>query len=246
MPGSSSPRTIEVCFSPLLFPHIITREDFIIVLVDILRASTSICTAFANGVSEMIPIATIEEAREYKKKGYLVAAEREGCKLDFADMGNSAFHFMTPDVKGKTIVYSTTNGTQAIDSVKMSGKIVIGAFINRKALADWLTLQNKNVVILCAGWKNLFNLEDTLFAGALTDALLKTDRFLTHCDSAHAAMDLWNVAKGNILGYIEKAAHRHRLKRLGLDDVLEYSFSMDITQVIPVMEGIKLVEAGTL
>jgi 2-phosphosulfolactate phosphatase len=246
MSGYTSSKTIEVCFSPLLFPYIITRENYIIVLVDILRASTSICTAFAYGVSEMIPVATIEEAREYKKKGYLVAAEREGRKLDFADMGNSAFHFMTPDIKGKTIVYSTTNGTQAIESVKKSGKIVIGAFINRMAIADWLARQNKNVVILCAGWKNLFNLEDTLFAGALTEALLKTDRFLTHCDSAHAALDLWDVAKENILEYVEKAAHRQRLKRLGLDDVLEYSFSMDITEVIPVMEGTRLIEAGTL
>jgi 2-phosphosulfolactate phosphatase len=93
------------------------------------------------------------------------------------------------------------------------------------------------VVVLCSGWKNRVCLEDTLFAGALAARLLETDLFRTECDSAQASMDLWSLARGDMLGYIEKAAHRHRLKRLGLDDVLPYSFTCDLVQVVPVFDG---------
>ncbi|MCD4789053.1 MAG: 2-phosphosulfolactate phosphatase [Bacteroidales bacterium] len=229
--------TIEVCFSPRLYEDRLTRENFIVVIVDILRATTSICSAFNNGVKKIIPIASLDEAREYKKKGFLVASERDGIVSDFADFGNSAFNFMTPEVVGKTIVYSTTNGTHAIEMAKSAEKVVIGAFTNLKPLAEWLVAQDKNVVILCAGWKNKFNLEDSFFAGALVESLLKYPNFRLFCDSATAALDIWKTGKQDMLGYIEKALHRHRLKRMGLDDVLEYSFTLNSTDVIPVLEN---------
>ena len=87
----------------------------IVVIIDILRASSAICTAFANGAASIIPVADVGEAREYKSKGYLVAAERDGFVLDFADFGNSPFNFTREKVEGKTIVYSTTNGTGIIN-----------------------------------------------------------------------------------------------------------------------------------
>ena len=118
-----------------------------------------------------------------------------------------------------------------------AGAIAIGAFINISALTAWLARRRKDVVVLCSGWKNKFCLEDTLFAGALTRRLLETDLFETHCDSAHAALDLWSLAEGDVLGYVEKAAQRHRLKRLGLDDVLPYSFACDRVEVVPVFDG---------
>jgi 2-phosphosulfolactate phosphatase len=93
------------------------------------------------------------------------------------------------------------------------------------------------VVVLCSGWKNKFCLEDSLFAGALTGRLLGTGSFETDCDSAKAAMDLWSLAEGNVLDYIEKAAQRHRLKKLGLDDVIPYSFTCDQVSAVPVFDG---------
>ena len=107
-------KTIEVCFSPQLYEFKLTKDDFITVIVDILRATTSICAAFDHGVRKIIPVAGIREAQEYKKKGYLVACERDGQVLDFADIGNSPSDFLVDDYKGKTIAYSTTNGTKAI------------------------------------------------------------------------------------------------------------------------------------
>lgn len=106
--------TIEVCFTPALFQHKLTQENYIVVVTDILRASTSIVSAFQNKVESIIPVSGPQEAKKYKAEGFLVAAERDGIVLDFADFGNSAFNFMTPEVVGKTIAYSTTNGTKSI------------------------------------------------------------------------------------------------------------------------------------
>jgi 2-phosphosulfolactate phosphatase len=229
--------TVEVCFSPKLFNEVLTRENYMVVLVDILRATTSICAAFENGVNSIIPVGDMEVARNMKKMGYMVASELDGKKLDFADFGNSAFSFTREKIGGKTIVYCTTNGTRALEMARLAEKIVIGSFINMTALTRWLIDMDKNIVILCSGWKNKFCLEDSLFAGALTEALLDHKGFCLNCDSAVAAIDLWNVAKHDLLGYIEKAAHRHRLKRLGLDDVIPYSFTLDLTDVVPVFDG---------
>jgi 2-phosphosulfolactate phosphatase len=229
--------TIEVCFTPKLFPEIITKENYVVVLVDILRATTSICTAFSNGVSSIIPVGDMQEAREYKEKGYLVASEQDGKKMDFADFGNSSFGFTREKVGGKTLVYCTTNGTKALEIARSAKQIVIGSFINISALTTWIRNKNVNVVILCSGWKNKFCLEDTLFAGALASSLLEGSDYTSHCDSVMASIDLWNLAKTDILGYLEKAAHRHRLKRLGLDDVISYSFTPDQTDVVPVFDG---------
>ncbi len=228
--------TIEVCFTPKLYSEIITKENFIVVMVDVLRASTSICAAFENGVEAIIPVSSLEEAKAYKEKGYLVASEREGVVLGFADFGNSAFNFMTEAVKGTTIVYSTTNGTQAIELAKKAQGLAIGAFSNISTLSNWLIEKNCNVVVLCAGWKNKFNLEDSMFAGALVEKLIASPTIKNNCDSAEAALDLWQAAKPNPLAYIEKAAHRTRLKNLNLDDVLEFTFQLDTAQVVPLLK----------
>ena len=174
---------------------------------------------------------------QLKSEGFLVASEKDGVQLDFADFGNSAFSFTRENIGGKTLVYCTTNGTRALGIAKSASSIVIGAFVNISAVTEWLAAQQKNVVILCSGWKNKFCLEDTLFAGALTARLLETGQFQTTCDSAHASMDLWHLAEGNVLDYIEKAAQRLRLQKLGLDDVIPYSFDCDRVRVVPVFDG---------
>lgn len=248
MPGLASHRqertvelhqrhTVEVCLSPKLFDDILTEGDFVVVLVDILRATTTICTAVGNGVEAIIPVATHEEARRLKEHGYLVASEKDGVQVDFADFGNSAFSFTREAIGGKTLVYCTTNGTRALGLAERAGSVVIGAFINISAVTEWLARRQTDVVVLCSGWKNKFCLEDTLFAGALTENLLATGLFAAACDSAEAALDLWSLAEDDPLGYIEKAAQRHRLKRLGLDDVLPYSFAFDQVDVVPVFDG---------
>jgi 2-phosphosulfolactate phosphatase len=233
--------TVEVCLTPRLFGEILTQGECIVVLSDILRATTSICYAFNNGVSSVIPVASLDEARAFKEKGYLVASEQDGRKLDFADFGNSAFSFTRDRVEGKTLVYCTTNGTRALDIARKRAPVAIGAFSNISTLKDWLVRQQRNVVILCSGWKNKFCLEDTLFAGALSEMLIKESGFSTFCDAVHASMDLYDVARKDLAGYIEKAMHRKRLRDLGLDDVIPYSFLMDRTDVVPVFNGTEII-----
>jgi len=235
--------SIETCFSPALFPHIITKENFIVVIVDILRATTAICTAINNGAIEVVPVAEINETKKYRDMGYKVAGERDGIVIDGADFGNSPFNFTKKNVDGEKIVITTTNGTQTIETAKVCDTVVLGAFSNISVLADWLNNQKKNIVIFCAGWKNKFNIEDTIFAGALIQRLQLLSSYNVSCDSSIAASDLWGLAKSNVLEYVEKASHRHRLKKLGLDDVLEYCFTEDTTPVIPILKNGKLVNA---
>jgi len=231
----SEARKIEVCYSPALYPYFENTEA-IVVVTDILRASSAIVTAFMNGAEKIIPVATLEEAQRFKEGGYMVAAERDGIVRDFADFGNSPYNFTAERVQGKEIVYSTTNGTQAIHLASSGKQVLVGAWLNISALAGYIVSQHRDVLILCAGWKNKFNLEDSLFAGALTARILKDDRYHTICDSAHAAMDLYRVADEDIMGYIEKAAQRHRLKKNKLDDVIGYCHQEDLTGIIPVLE----------
>lgn len=228
-------RTIDTCFSPALYePEL--HAGSIVIVIDILRASSAICTAFANGARAIIPVAGVNEAKEYKEKGLLVAAERDGFVLDFADFGNSPFNFTTDSVEGKTIVYSTTNGTGIINLASSAYMIAIGSFLNIGALGRWLTGQEKDVMLFCAGWKGRFNLEDTVFAGALASRLMESGLYSTKCDSTLAAIDLWSIAHRDLRGYIEKAAQRSRLRDKKLDDCIDFCLSNDFTDKIPVMK----------
>lgn len=225
-------RSVEVCLSPALYDTF-RNDEAIVIVVDILRATSAICTAFMNGVKRIIPVATLDEAKDYKNKGYMVAAERDGIVRDFADFGNSPFNFTPENVRDREIVYSTTNGTNTIMMASHSHEVLIGSYLNHKALVNHITSEKRDIIILCAGWKNKFNLEDTLFAGSLADSVLSYNGFDTICDSTYAAIDLWTLAKKDIMGYIEKVAQRHRLKKNQLDDVLEYCHTFDLTSKIP-------------
>ena len=236
-------RNLVTCFSPALFESE-CHTDSIVVIIDVLRASSAICTAFANGAASIIPVTGIEEAKDYKSKGYLVAAERDGFVLDFADFGNSPFNFTKEKVEGKTIVYSTTNGTGLINLTLSSYMTVIGSFLNLGALTAWLIKQERDVLLLCAGWKKRFNIEDTVCAGAIADILMNSGQFTTICDSTYAAMDLWSLARKDLSGYIDKAAQRTRLRDKKLDDCIEFCLTPDFTDKIPVMKNGVLINTG--
>jgi 2-phosphosulfolactate phosphatase len=233
-------RKLETCFSPALYEPDL-HADAIVVIIDILRATSAICTAFANGAVSIIPVAGVDEAKDYKKRGYLVAAERDGYVLDFADFGNSPFNFTREKVQGKTIVYSTTNGTGIIKIAKSASAIVVGSFLNISSLCRWLIKQEKDVVLFCAGWKNRFNLEDSLCAGAIAERLMMSDLYYTICDSTHASLDLWSLAKNDLHGYVEKVAQRTRLRDKGLDDCIGFCLTADFTEKIPIIKDGMLV-----
>ena len=232
---------IEVCFSPQSYP-LFHNPNAIVVVIDILRATSAITTAFFNGVSKMIPVASIEEAQKYKENGFLVAAERNGETISGFDLGNSPFGYMNDRVKGKTIAITTTNGTQAIEAAKNASKILIGSFLNLDVVIEYLKSQKKEVLFVCAGWKNKFNLEDTLFAGAVADALIYKYGFDSTCDSTIAAMELHKLGKHDLYGFLAHSSHRNRLAKLDLERDIRYCLTPNQCPVLPVMEGKFLVK----
>ncbi|WP_317898523.1 2-phosphosulfolactate phosphatase [Aurantibacillus circumpalustris] len=234
---------IEVCFSPQAYP-LFHNPDSVVVVIDILRASSAITTAFFNGVAKMIPVSTIEEAQKYKNDGFLVAAERNAEIVEGFDLGNSPFGYMSSKLKGKTIAITTTNGTQAIEAAKDAHKVIIGSFLNLDAVIAFLKKENRDIVFLCAGWKNKFNLEDTLYAGAVAEELIHKYDFSSNCDSAIAAMELYKIAKHDLYGFLANSSHRNRLEKLNLERDIRYCLSSNQCPVVPVMENGVLIKGS--
>jgi len=234
-------RGAHVCLTPALLP-LFNVEEYIVVVIDIFRATSSICYGIENGAEAIIPVSQVEECSAYREKGldYLLAAERDGKVVDGFDFGNSPFSYTTEKVAGKTVVLTTTNGTHALHLSRASKKIVIGSFLNLTALSTWLKTQDQNVLLVCAGWKNNFNLEDTLFAGAVIEQL-KTSGYVLD-DAALAANDLYQLGKHDINDYLKKTSHGERLKKLGIQKDIDFCLQVDITTAIPVLDGERLVK----
>ena len=227
---------ISVCFSPVQFTCY-QYEGCNAVVIDVLRATTSICTAFMNGAKAVIPMSSIDELKTYSRTEYLIAAERDGIQLEFADVGNSPQYFTRKLVEGRIIAYSTTNGSHTINLAAQCHNVVIGAFINISALCRWLEAARRDVILLCAGWKGRFNLEDSVFAGAVAQKLIGTGQFTTICDSALAAMDLWSIAKPDLLGYIKKTAQNERLRKINAGDAIPHCLEIDVTNIVPIFQN---------
>lgn len=233
--------TVEVCFSPALYPFIAKINPTVTVVIDILRATTSLCTAFDYGVKEIIPLESIESAISFKEKNELVAAERDGLKPDFADFSNSAFDFMVPSINGKSIYYTTTNGTKAITLASSSGQVAIASFLNVPAICDWLIECNQDVILLCAGWKNNYSLEDTLCAGAIAQTLLQKKQFQSSGDSTLTSILLWESCNRDPEPLIRESSHFKRLEKLGFDNVLKYSLQIGKSTSVPILKGDRLI-----
>lgn len=232
---------IEVCYTPQAY-NLFHKDDTIVVVIDVLRATSAIVTAFYNGVSKMIPVATVEEAKEYQANGFMAAAERNGEMIEGFELGNSPFGYMNNKVKGKTIAISTTNGTQAIEASRKASKIIVGSFLNLDVVCEYLAAQKKNVILVCAGWKNKFNMEDTLFAGAVVEKLTTENGFNIDCDSALASKHLYSIAKNDLYEFLSTSSHRNRLAKLDLERDIQYCLTPNQCPVIPVMEGKYLVK----
>lgn len=221
--------------SPLLYDTVKRDKPYISVIVDILRATTTICTAVYYG-AEIIPVATLTEIEEYRKKGYLVAGERMEQGFENADFGNSAFDYINKDIKGVEIVHSSTNGTKAMMQAieHKANQVIIASFSNIDAVAKYLIKQKCDVEIVCAGWRGNFCLEDTMFAGALTAMLLQND-FITIDDASNMALSLWKCYENDIWAILKKAKHVHKLRGLykDIDKVFDYTFTFNTCPIVP-------------
>lgn len=233
---SSSPpvkkKRVSVCLTPSMV-DLFKVEDSIAVVIDVLRATSSMCVAFDHGVEKIIPVESIEECLAYREKGYLVAGERNGEMVEGFDFGNSPFSYKDKGLKGKTIAMTTTNGTQAIHAVAKAKKVVVGSFANLSVLAEWLGKQDENILILCSGWKNRINLEDTIFAGALVKRL--RPYYDLHEDTALIAETLFKSANFRKRYFLKNSSHFQRLMHLNLQNDVKYCLRKDTHPVVPVM-----------
>jgi len=231
-------KTIDVCLSPELI-HLYDVSDKAVVVVDILRATSCMVTAFAHGVECIVPFASEKECEQMKLKGYVISGERNGQKIPGFDKGNSPFEYMDEHISGLKIAFTTTNGTQAIEKSKGAKKILIGSFLNLTAISKYLLMSDDNILIVCAGWKGKINLEDSLFAGALVDNLRK--HIEPDCDAPIVAQELYLRAKDDMLKFLSTSSHVKRLNRLNIHKDIEFCLTPDKYSVIPVLKRGELV-----
>jgi 2-phosphosulfolactate phosphatase len=224
---------IEVCLSPLLFP-LLKKEGKVVVVIDILRATSTICTALANGAQYVIPVETTEECLWHRGDGVLLAAERNGQIAEGFEHGNSPLEYGPEKIKDRVLVLTTTNGTKCLRMSEGADHILVGSFLNLDAIVQRLKDLNKDVILFCAGWKDQFNLEDTLFAGAVVD-MLKYD-FTFDNDAAFAARQLYVNTDDHLMEVVKFSSHYQRLSKHGVVKDIEYCLTPNLLNMVPFLD----------
>lgn len=226
--------TLHTILSPQLL-DIYTIKDSIVVIIDVFRATSTIATALYNGASKVIPVDTVDKCIEIGNKiiNSVTAGERDGKVIEGLQYGNSPAEYPRSFIEGKTLVLTTTNGTKLLHMALSNGAsdIITGSFPNLNAVCNYLKQQNKNVFLGCSAWKNRFNLEDTLFAGAVIDEV--KNNFTIYCDSSAMAQQMYQLHKNDLYNFARTTTHWHRLSKFGLDKDLEYCVTKNVADVLP-------------
>lgn len=238
----SNKPTIHTSLSPALL-HLYDLSSSVVVIIDVFRATSTIASALYNGAKCVIPVDSVPKAIEISKSiGGIAAGERDGMIAEGLQHGNSPLEYGRDFIENKTLVLTTTNGTRLLQMAldKNADTIISGSFPNLSAVCDFLIAEKKNVVLGCAGWKDRFNLEDTLFAGAVINRIAK--EFTIHCDSSLMAEAMYATHKNDIVGFAPKLTHYHRLvERFGLIEDIKFCLTNDVANVLPVYMDGKLV-----
>jgi 2-phosphosulfolactate phosphatase len=234
--------TLHTCFSPALL-HLYDLSNTVVVIIDVFRATSTIAAALHNGAKCIIPVDEVAKAIEISKQiDGIAAGERDGKLAEGLQHGNSPLEYHREFIQDKTLVLTTTNGTKLLQMAldNNATTIITGSFPNLSAVCDFLLKENKNVVLGCAGWKDRFNLEDTLFAGAVISKIAAN--FTIHCDSSLTAQLLYNQHKDSLLDFAPTLTHYHRLvERFGLIEDIKFCLTPDGANVLPLYEDGKLV-----
>jgi 2-phosphosulfolactate phosphatase len=209
-------------------------KDKVVVVVDMLRATTVIITAVKNRCSKVIPVLSVEEAFELSKHNrqqYVLGGERKALKIPGFDVSNSPLEYTRSRVSGKTVIMTTTNGTKAIKGCESAREIYIGALINAAALAERLVSLGHDIVIVNAGTYGEFSLDDFICSGYIIHYIAqKADVELS--DIAYTALSMYKNNE-DVFKFLENARHFKVLKELGFEKDLKYCCTKDLTQVVP-------------
>lgn len=220
--------------SPALL-HLYDLRDSVVVIIDVLRATSTIATAVYNGASEVVPVDSVAECiRIGAESGGITAGERDGKVAEGLVHGNSPFEYPRSFVEGKTLVLTTTNGTKLLHMALQQGAadIITGSFPNLSAVCDYLLAQQRPVLLACAAWKDRFNLEDTMFAGAVIHRIKHA--FDLNCDASAMAEALYLEAQPDLFSFMKakNASHYRRLTGFGLDKDMQYCLTADGANVL--------------
>lgn len=211
-------------------------KDRIVVVIDVLRATSVMVTALNNGCDKIIPVKEIEEAIDIASKDknkYLLGGERGGIKIDKFDFSNSPLDYTEDIVKGKSLIMTTTNGTRAIKNSEEAEKIFIGALINGRVVAEKLAKLNKDVTFVNAGTDGEFSMDDFITSGYIINCL--RDIMKNHCTLTDIAKTSEYVYINNpsIISFVKDALHYKRMKDLRYNEDLRYCLSKDLINIVP-------------
>ena len=212
-------------------------------IIDVLRATSTIATALHNGARSVIPVDSVSRCIELGKQiDGITAGERDGKIAEGLEYGNSPFEYPRDFIKGKTLVLTTTNGTRLLHMALEKGakEIITGSFPNLSAVCDHLIAMNRNVILGCAAWKDRVNMEDALFAGAIISKVRQ--HFDINCDSSHIAEAMYDKGKKDLFSFLKNnnASHYHRLMNFGLEKDIRYCLTADEANILPIYSDGKL------
>ena len=235
--------SLYTCLSPSLL-HLYDLSESIVVIIDVLRATSTIATALYNGASQVIPVSAVPDCiRIGKEMCGITAGERDGKVAEGLEYGNSPFEYPPSFITGKTLVLTTTNGTKLLHMALENGakEIITGSFPNISAVCNYLLEQRQPVILACAAWKDRINIEDTLFAGAVISRIRQY--FDINCDASNMAETLFTGAKEDLYEFMKNknASHYHRLSNYGLEKDIRYCLTNDSANVLCFFENDKLV-----
>ncbi len=209
-------------------------RGFVCVVIDVLRASTTIVTALANGCSAVFPVETPEEARQIaKERDSLLGGERGGVKLEGFDFGNSPLEYAPEMIQGRTLAFTTTNGTRAIKRCADSDLLLVGCFLNASEIIRFLERENRDTYILCAGTRGKPSLEDTACGGMMLERL-----------GAHGiaetreAVSIWRNCRNDLARTMKtSSAHGRNLVRLGFERDIDFAAETDRFRLLAMREN---------
>ena len=204
-----------------------------IVVIDVLRATSVMVTAFKNGTQSIFPFENIDDTKQayYLNNNGLLAGERKGLKIEGFHFGNSPLDFTPEKIDRKNIFMTTSNGTRAIKNAKGYDNLYIASYLNLSAVANILLKDEKDTVILCAGTDDEFSLDDALCAGMIVNKISEQIKIQTN-DATLSLQILANLSK-NIKTTLENSKHYSYLKSIGYENDLEYCIQKDICNVVP-------------
>jgi 2-phosphosulfolactate phosphatase len=230
---------LDVFFSAQSF-HEDELRNKIVVVIDVLRASSTIITALLNGAKGIIPVDDMAEASRISQSvdsdNYLLCGEKDGEKIEGYDLGNSPLEYTPEVIGGKTVIFKTTNGTKAMKKSVNAANVYVAGFLNVSTIVEELRKTDTDIVLVCAGWQGRLALEDMLLSGKIIHELVDGQLHPDARDGAKVSFGLYEKFGHDIESTILSSNHAVRLKEIVGDEDTIYCCQINTTDVLPVLK----------